>query len=151
MAVDEVSSVDFGRSRSILIEDGCTELYMTKVRVLGRENVSLRDVSDVPGRLKYDDDLREKSAMSLWEGVLNVMLLRGVTGGVSRRDVLFDIVLEWWDILLPSFSPSDAPCDGLAKLDFGGTSFSSSTSAKEVIGEKNSEQKRVRPKKKRRV
>ena len=148
MAVDEVSSVDFGRSRSILTEDGCTELYMTNVRVLGRENVSLRVVSDVPGRLlKYNDDLREKSAMSLWEGklacVLKVMLLRGVTGGVSRREVLFDIVLEWWDIPLPSFSPSDAPCEGLAKVDFGGTSFSSSTSAREVIGKRTLKQKKV--------
>ena len=119
--MDDVSSVDFSRSRSILTEDGCTELYMTNVRVLGRENVSLRDVSDVPGRLlKYNDDLRR-----------NVTLGRQ-TGMCAERDVITwcnwrsrGIVLEWWDI------PSDAPCDKLAKLDFGGTSFSSSTSARE--------------------
>lgn len=155
MAVDEVSKVDFGRSRSTLTEDGCTELYTTNGRVLGRENVSLREVSDVPGLLpKYDDELREKSTMSLCECELACVpnvILRGVTGGVSKRDVLFDVVLEWWNDLLPSFTASDELCDALAILNFGGTSFSSSTSAREDIGKNSNEgcqqtKKRVRRK-----
>ena len=120
ITVLDVSKVDFGRSRSILTEDGCTELYTVKGRVLGDENVSLREVSNpLP---KYDDDLLEISAISLrW--VLNV--IRGEIEGVSINDMLLDVVLVCWDTRVLSISPSLPLLDAMTKLSFEGPGLSS--------------------------
>jgi len=119
----DVSKVDLGRSRSILTEDGCTELYMVNGRVLGDENVSLREVSGVANPLpKYDDDLLEISAISpRW--VLKV--IRGEIGGVSMNDMLLDVVLVCWDTRVLSISPSLPLLDAMTKLSFEGPGLSS--------------------------
>jgi len=94
---------------------------MVNGRVLGDENVSLREVSGVANPLpKYDDDLLEVSAISL--RVLNV--IRGEIGGVSTNDML-EVVLVRWDIRVLSISPSLPLLDAMTKLSFEGPGLSS--------------------------